>query len=75
VANLRHHAADPGGAMFLQKTSLLCRKFFAPLEVREQPSAIAELAQNRLCNDYDVTRQRCRVWAHVAHHSIAEGEW
>jgi len=23
----------------------------------------------RLCNDYDVTQQRCRVWAHVAHHS------
>jgi hypothetical protein len=25
--------------------------------------------KNRLCNDYDVTEQRCRVWAHVAHHS------
>jgi hypothetical protein len=25
--------------------------------------------KNRLCNDYDVTQQRCRVWAHVAHHS------
>ena len=24
--------------------------------------------KNRLCNDYDVTQQRCRVWAHV-HHS------
>jgi hypothetical protein len=23
--------------------------------------------KNRLCNDYDVTQQRCRVWAHVAH--------
>jgi hypothetical protein len=23
----------------------------------------------RHCNDYDVTQQRCRVWAHVAHHS------
>ena len=25
--------------------------------------------KNRLCNDYDVTQQRCRIWAHVAHHS------
>jgi hypothetical protein len=23
----------------------------------------------RLCNNYDVTQQSCRVWAHVAHHS------
>ena len=23
----------------------------------------------RLCNDYDVTQQRCRVWAHVEHHA------
>jgi hypothetical protein len=28
-----------------------------------------ETGKNRLCNDYDVTQQRCRVWAHVAHHS------
>jgi hypothetical protein len=25
--------------------------------------------KDRLCNDYDVTQQRCRVWAHTAHHS------
>jgi hypothetical protein len=25
--------------------------------------------KNRLCNDYDVTQQRCRVWAHTAHQS------
>jgi hypothetical protein len=24
--------------------------------------------KNRLCNDYDVTEQRCRVWAHTVHH-------
>jgi hypothetical protein len=36
--------------------------------------------KKRLCNDYDVTQQSCRVWAHVAHHSrpkkkaIASGE-
>ncbi len=23
--------------------------------------------KNRLCNDYDVTQQRCRVWAHTVH--------
>src|SRR6478752_8048387 len=25
--------------------------------------------KNRLCSDYDVIQQSCRVWAHVAHHS------
>jgi hypothetical protein len=25
--------------------------------------------RNRLCNDYDVTQQRCRVWARTVHHS------
>ena len=36
--------------------------------------------KNRLCNDYDVTQQRCRVWAHTVHHSapkkkaVASGE-
>src|SRR3954454_8063455 len=25
--------------------------------------------KNRLCKDYDVVQQSCRVWAHVAHHS------
>ena len=25
--------------------------------------------KNRLCNDYDVTQQSCRVWAHTDHHS------
>jgi hypothetical protein len=25
--------------------------------------------KNRLCNDYDVTQQRCRVWAHTVHQS------
>lgn len=24
--------------------------------------------KDRLCNDYDVTQQRCRVWAHTVHH-------
>ena len=26
--------------------------------------------KNRLCNDYDVTQQLCRVWAHTVHHSV-----
>jgi hypothetical protein len=25
--------------------------------------------KNRLCKDYDVAQQRCRVWAHTVHHS------
>jgi hypothetical protein len=25
--------------------------------------------KDRLCKDYDVTQQRCRVWAHTVHHS------
>jgi hypothetical protein len=28
--------------------------------------------KNRLCNDYDVAQQRCRVWAHTVHHSAAK---
>ena len=42
----------------------------------EQPSSIGDIwlvegasGKNRLCNDYDVTQQRCRVWAHTVDHS------
>ena len=42
----------------------------------ERPYTIGDIwlvegatGKTRLCNDYDVTEQRCRVWAHVAHHS------
>jgi hypothetical protein len=42
----------------------------------EQPYSIRDIwlvegttGQNRLCNDYDVTQQRCRVWADVGHHA------
>lgn len=28
--------------------------------------------KDRLCNDYDVAQQRCRVWAHTVHHSAAK---
>ena len=30
--------------------------------------------KNRLCNDYDVTQQRCRVWAHTVHHSARKSK-
>jgi hypothetical protein len=30
--------------------------------------------KSRLCNHYDVTQQRCRVWAHVAHHSAQKNK-
>jgi hypothetical protein len=41
----------------------------------EQSSTIGDIwlvgstGKNRLCNDYDVTQQRCRVWAHTVRHS------
>jgi hypothetical protein len=41
----------------------------------EQPRTIGDIwlvqgkGKNRLCNNYDVTQQRCRVWAHTVHHS------
>ena len=43
----------------------------------EQPHTIRDIwlvegpagKKNRLCNDYDVTQQRCRVWAHTVHQS------
>jgi hypothetical protein len=31
--------------------------------------AEGETGKIRLCNDYDEPGQRCRVWAHVEHHS------
>jgi hypothetical protein len=41
----------------------------------QQPYSIGDIwlvegasGKNRLCNDYDVTQQRCRVWAHTVHH-------
>ncbi|HEY2526625.1 MAG TPA: hypothetical protein VGJ20_01555 [Xanthobacteraceae bacterium] len=42
----------------------------------EQPHTIRDIwlvegaiGKNRLCNEYDVARQRCRVWAHTVHQS------
>jgi hypothetical protein len=30
---------------------------------------VGATGKNRLCKDYDVTQQRCRVWAHTVHRS------
>ena len=46
----------------------------------EQPHSIRDIwlvegpagKKNRLCNEYDVTQQRCRVWAHTVHHSASK---
>ena len=45
----------------------------------EQPNSIRDIwlvagptGKNRLCNDYDVTQQRCRVWAHTVNHSSSK---
>jgi hypothetical protein len=42
----------------------------------EQPYTVGNIwlvegttGKSRLCKDYDVTQQRCRVWAHTVHHS------
>ena len=42
----------------------------------EQPRSIRDIwlleattGKKRLCNDYDVTQERCRVWAHTVHQS------
>ena len=48
----------------------------------EQPFTVSDIwlvegttGKNRLCNDYDVTQQRCRVWAHTVHHSAPKKNW
>ncbi len=50
---------------------------YAQAEASEQQSSTVRdiwlvegaAGKNRLCKDYDVTQQSCRVWAHVARHS------
>jgi hypothetical protein len=57
--------------------SLLVPAHYAQVQASEQqPHTIREIwlvvgrvGKSRLCNEYDVTQQSCRVWAHVAHHS------
>jgi hypothetical protein len=50
-------------------------RYAQPQASQKQPHTIGDIwlvetatGKNRLCNDYDVTRQRCRVWAHTVHH-------
>jgi hypothetical protein len=45
----------------------------------EQPHTVGDIwlvdgatGKNRLCNNYDVTQQRCRVWARTVQHSAAK---
>jgi hypothetical protein len=45
----------------------------------EQPHTVGDIwlvdgatGKNRLCNDYNVTQQRCRVWARAVYHSAAK---
>jgi hypothetical protein len=48
--------------------------YVAPPSYRGGPILLVEgkTGQDRLCNDYDETRQRCRVWAYaVTHHSAS----
>src|SRR4051794_9477503 len=49
---------------------------YAQSEASEEPYTGGDIwlvegatGKTRLCNDYDVIQQSCRVWAHVAHHS------
>jgi hypothetical protein len=49
---------------------------FSTFKSEEQPYTGGDIwlvdgatGKDRLCNDYDVTQQRCRVWAHTVHHS------
>ena len=62
----------------------VCRQYLpqpAPVlsryaQATEDPSTVGNIwlvegttAKSRLCKDYDVTQQRCRVWARTVHHS------
>jgi hypothetical protein len=61
----------------------VCDQYLPPAPARyaraeasgEQSSTIGDIwlvgatGKNRLCKDYDVTQQRCRVWAHTVHRS------
>jgi hypothetical protein len=57
-------------------TSPLPARYAQAQASREQPATIGDIwlvdganGKNRLCNDYDVAQQRCRVWARTVHHS------
>jgi hypothetical protein len=41
----------------------------AAADIQDIWLVVGAKGRSRLCNEYDVTRQRCRVWAHVVQHS------
>ena len=68
--SVRRHAGIPGRRP-ARRTQTHRRRLS-----EEQPYTVADIwlmdgatSKNRLCNEYDVTQQRCRVWAHTVHHS------
>lgn len=40
-----------------------------PRSIRDIWLVVGTIGKNRLCNDYDVAQQRCRVWARTVHQS------
>jgi hypothetical protein len=62
----------PAQASSSSALSLLPIRYAQAQASEEQPHAIRDIwlvqganGKDRLCNEYDVTRQRCRVWAHT----------
>jgi hypothetical protein len=64
------HAGIPDSRSTRRTRAVAAR--FAPrqtsVETRRRKLS-AERHSTGVCNDYDVTQQRCRVWAHTVHHS------
>ena len=63
-------------AQFAQVVSAFPTRYAQAEASEEQPYTGGDIwlvegatGKNRLCNDYDVTQQSCRVWAHTVHHS------
>jgi len=69
--------APPPRTFFSEVLAALIPGLYAHSEAsEEQPYTGGDIwlvegttGKNRLCNDYDVTQQRCRVWAHTVHQS------
>jgi hypothetical protein len=80
-----YHAMPEVCRIYLPQSAPVFSRYAQATE--EPPHTIGDIwlvvgaaGKTRLCNDYDVTRQRCRVWAHTVHHSaprkksVARGE-
>jgi hypothetical protein len=52
------------------KTASLLQAEIRKSEARDIWLVAGATSEIRLCNDYDVTQQSCRVWAHTVHHSV-----